>query len=55
MADRNALFEVEQIEQLALVARLPAHHGKPPSLAAFQPTESLFAENHEPFFNSIGH
>jgi hypothetical protein len=54
MADRNTLFEVEQIEQLALVARLPAHHGKPPSLAAFQPTESLFAENHEPFFNTIG-
>ena len=34
MARRNALFEVEQIEQLALIARLPTHHGKPPPLKA---------------------
>jgi hypothetical protein len=39
---------------LALIARLPTHHGKPPSLMS-QPTESLFAENHEHFFNSIYH
>src|SRR5258707_12942289 len=32
MARRNAPFEVEQIEQLALIARLPTHHGKPPPL-----------------------
>jgi hypothetical protein len=37
---------------LALIARLPTHHGKPPSLMS-QATESLFAENHEHFFNSI--
>ena len=54
MPRRNALFQVEQIEKLALIACLPTHHGKPPSLAAFQPTELLFAENHEPFFNTIG-
>src|SRR5260370_3434115 len=54
MARRNAPFEVEQIEQLALIARLPTHHGKPPPLMS-QATESLFAENHEHFFNSIGH
>src|SRR5260221_5793491 len=52
MARRNAPFEVEQIEQLALIARLPTHHGKPPPLMS-QATESLFAENHEHFFNSI--
>jgi hypothetical protein len=27
MARRNAPFEVEQIEQLALIARLTTHHG----------------------------
>src|SRR5262245_66406064 len=32
MARRNAPFEIEQIEQLALIARLPTHHGKPPPL-----------------------
>jgi len=53
VARRNAPFEVEQIEQLALIARLPTHHGKPPSLMS-QATESLFAENNEHFFNSIG-
>jgi len=37
---------------LALIARLPTHHGKPPPLMS-QATESLFAENHEHFFNSI--
>jgi len=53
VARRNAPFEVEQIEQLALIARLPTHHGKPPPLMS-QATESLFAENNEHFFNSIG-
>jgi hypothetical protein len=55
MPRRNALFQIEQIEKLALIARLPTHHGKAPSLAAFQPTESLFADYREPFFNTIGH
>jgi hypothetical protein len=30
MARRYASFEVEQIKQLALIARLSTHHGKPP-------------------------
>src|SRR5664280_240784 len=34
MVRRNAPFEVEQIEQLALIAPLPTHHGKPPPLEA---------------------
>jgi hypothetical protein len=37
---------------LALIARLPTHHGKPPPRMS-QATESLFVENHEYFFNSI--
>src|SRR5262245_54083091 len=32
MARRNALFEIKQIEQLALIAGLSAHHGPSPSL-----------------------
>jgi hypothetical protein len=54
MTSRNALFEVEQVEQLALIARLPTHHGKPPPLIASSQTESLFADEREPFFNAIG-
>ena len=42
------------LQQLALIATLPTHHGKPPPLNS-QRTESLFAKNHEPFFNGIGH
>jgi hypothetical protein len=30
MARWNAPFEVEQVKQLALIARLSTHHGKPP-------------------------
>jgi hypothetical protein len=52
MVRRNAPFKVEQIEQLALIARLPTHHGKPPPQNTSS-EESLFAENHEHFFNSI--
>src|SRR6476620_1822339 len=40
MTSRNALFEVEQVEQLALIARLPTHHGKPP------PPIALSRRNH---------
>jgi hypothetical protein len=32
MARRNAPFEVEQVEQLALINRLATHHDSPPSL-----------------------
>jgi hypothetical protein len=35
-----------------LLATLPAHHGKPPP-QSLKTTESLFAKNHEPFFNAI--
>jgi hypothetical protein len=45
MARWNAPPKVEQIEQLALIACLSTHHGKPP--------ECLFADIHEHFFNSI--
>ena len=34
---------------------LNVDHGKPPPAECLQQTESLFAENHEPFFNTIGH
>src|SRR5690349_2171630 len=54
VASRNAPFKVEQVKQLALIAGLSTHHSKPPRRIPRQ-TESLFAENHEPFFNSIGH
>src|SRR6266511_2849708 len=52
MACRNALFQVEQIEQLALIAPLPAHHDPPPVVDRIRQTESRVARNHEPFFNS---
>jgi len=54
MARRNTPFEVEQVKQLALIAGLPTHHDEPPPLDSLKPTESRFAENHEPFFNTIG-
>jgi hypothetical protein len=34
MARRDAPSEVEQVKQLALIARLSTHHGKPPPLNA---------------------
>jgi hypothetical protein len=34
MALRDALLEVEEIEQLALIDRLPTHHDPPPPLKA---------------------
>src|SRR5262249_14932775 len=34
IARRDAPFEVEQVKQLALIARLSTHHGKPPPLNA---------------------
>src|ERR1700689_1733776 len=49
----NAPFEVEQVKQLALIPSLLTHHGKPPQPNPPQQTESLFAKNHEPFFNAI--
>jgi hypothetical protein len=50
MPFRNARFEVEQIEKLALIARLPPHHGPPPMQRISESAESLFGELHKPFF-----
>src|SRR5262249_33267019 len=54
MARRNATFEVEEIEQLALIDLLPTHHDPPP------PPRTSGRRNHDShittrdFFNSIG-
>src|SRR5262245_37735094 len=53
MACRYALFEVEKVEQLALIACLPPHHGSPCPWSRHQ-SQSVFAAPVEPFFNSIG-
>src|SRR5262249_20041406 len=53
MARRNATFEVEEIEQLALIDLLPTHHDPPP------PPRTSGRRNHDShittrdFFNSI--
>src|SRR5262245_30071021 len=52
MARRNALFQVEQVEQLALIARLPPHH-RPSPRRQSELTESQFTDDHESFFNTI--
>jgi len=52
MARWNTLFEVEQVEQLALIACLPPHHHPSPS-QNLKKTESQLDDDHEPFFNSI--
>jgi hypothetical protein len=52
MTRRDAFLQVKKIEQLALIPTLPTHHGEPPVEALTQ-TESWFAYNHEPFFNTI--
>src|SRR6266542_5574262 len=54
IARRNTLFEVKQIEQLALIARLPAHHDPPPSLTESNRRNHGSPEITSPFFNSIG-
>jgi hypothetical protein len=50
LARRDAVFQVEQIEKLDLVSRLPAHHRQTPSPKR-KTTESRFANNHDAFFN----
>jgi len=52
MARRYAPFQVEQIKQLALIARLSTHMANLRRRITRQ-TESLFAENHEAFFSTI--
>ena len=44
MISRNGIVEVELVEQLALIALQPPHHGKPPAPYGAG-TESLFAAN----------
>ena len=53
MVLRNAIFEVEEIEQPALIDLLPTHHDLPPAAENRRQTESRFADHHEGFFNSI--
>jgi hypothetical protein len=54
MVRGNAPFEIEQVEQLALIDGLPTHHDPPPF-----PTTSQRRNHDSPmitsaFFNSIG-
>src|SRR5476651_731223 len=49
MAWGDAIFEVEQIEKLPLIAFLLTHHDPPPPLNESSSRESCRAENHEPF------
>jgi hypothetical protein len=43
------------LKQLALIAGLPPHHDPPPPLNESSERESWHPDNHEPFFNAIGH
>ena len=54
MACRNAPFEVEVIEQLALIDRLPTHHDPPPSPKASRRRNHDSPIRTTDFFNSIG-
>jgi hypothetical protein len=54
MARRNALFEVEQVEWLALIARMPSHHHRI-TRADSHSTESPFALDREGFSTSSTH
>src|SRR5262249_50239220 len=50
----NAIFEIEKIEKLSLIARLPTHHDPPPPPNESRSNrESCPSANHEPFFDSI--
>jgi hypothetical protein len=53
MARRDAPLEVEQVKQLALIARLDPSW-QISAADCIKQTESLFAKNHELFFNNIG-
>jgi hypothetical protein len=50
----NLFFEVEKVEQLALIDRLATHHDRPPIAESFRKTESRFVDINEAFFNRIG-
>src|SRR5262249_4917344 len=46
----NAIFEIEKIEKLSLIARLPTHHDPPPPPNESRSNrESCPSANHEPF------
>ena len=49
----NLFFEVEKVEQLALIDRLATHHDRPPSLKASGKRNASFVDIHEAFFNRI--
>src|SRR5476649_2586857 len=55
MAWGDAIFEVEQIEKLPLIAFLLTHHDPPPTLNESSSRESCRAENHEPFSTASTH
>src|SRR5258705_6859893 len=53
MAFRDALLKVEEIEQLALIDRLPTHHDPPPPLNASTRRNHDSPIRTSDFFNSI--
>ena len=53
MALRDALLKVEQIEQLALIDRLPTHHDPPPPLKASTKRNHDSRFKAGDFFNTI--
>jgi hypothetical protein len=52
MPFRDTLLEVEEIEQLALIDRLPTHHDPPPPKASTKPNHDSPTITSD-FFNSI--
>ena len=54
LAFRDALLEVEEIEQLALIDRLPTHYGSPPPLKASTERNHDSPIRTSDFFNTIG-
>ena len=53
MAFRDALLELEEIEQLALIDRLPTHHAPPPPLKASTKRNHDLPIITSGFFNTI--
>src|SRR4029077_12476728 len=49
VANRDALFEVKQVKQLALIAGLSTHHGNPPPLDASSPRNHCSPISAKPF------
>jgi hypothetical protein len=55
MARRDAPFEIEQVKQLALIARLSTHHGKPPPLNAASRRNHCSSKITSPFSTLSAH